>query len=366
MKTLKKFIAALALVATVLGPNAALATTVVPGNDIQTSFTINSTTSVDPVTPIIKAVWEEEPTVNELESGDPTHCVNQTQVLPPLQWGANKNVTVCTVVTDPQTYTDLVSVKAKVTGPNLYHYCSPNQEKGVYVLSKAYDPTNRTQVTNALARFEAASSKGLVSYNDTYDYADVVLELEDTAAAIYCGEFPMNYEDPAGAYNVLIDAWDKNSNYAEFGNNMTYVAVGGFETDFTAVNYGAITTLGQEQIVSGDRGPGAWGTANKPTVRNIGNVRLNMTVNQDLMGLRDVTPSIITYAARLGDYLNTKKSYLPNVSQKLPDVLETSTEEKMDFWVTISEPNAGQSSYTGHLLLGAVVATPQNNPCTTR
>ncbi len=314
--------------------------------DIGTEFDISTAGSGD--APIVKAKWEEETYITPLESGDTTHQVPGTQIYPPLDEGVDKMITICSVVTDYQGLGTIATVKAWVDYPEVLPYCKGlSPYPGPFVLTKAYNPD--TQANAAIARVLAANNAGLITYQQGFNYNEVWGELNNGGAAVYCGDFPLNYEDPAGEYTVEVKAQDTSNMWGMLTNHFDYVPVAGFEVDFGTVDYG-IVTIGQEKQVLGN---GVFGPdVTTPTVRGIGNMMLNLTVRQNAMGLPLGTD--VAYAARMGNTEATKVSYGPNTTVTLPEVLGLSGISKMDFWITVYQTIPNQIHYVGDMTIGSI------------
>jgi hypothetical protein len=185
----------------------------------------------------------------------------------------------------------------------------------------------------------------LTYYYDEYDANEICTELAQEEAYVYCAPADLWYEDPAGEYTVRIKAQNiSTSADLDFEvNTFDYVAMGNFALDFDNINYGPVANLNQWYSEPGDvmfqNGDGA------PTVRNLGNTRLYIGIEQDDMGFNpQVGDNNIHYRARVGhgetgqwdDYT----MYDPNwgVSTAwLQDILDLSEDEKMDFSVMLEQ-----------------------------
>ena len=201
-------------------------------------------------------------------------------------------------------------------------------------------------------------------------------ELNNGSAEVYCGDFPLNYEDPAGDYLVEVRAQDNDANWGILENNFDYVAVAGFEVDFSSINYNTVT-IGDEKMVDGNGGNGLPIDPNDPndpslgafdysdglpTVKGIGNKKLNLTVSQDKMTLP--LASDVSYSARMGNIVATKMSYAPGATVTLPEILELSGVSKLDFWITVfqTDPNNTTGIYNGTMTLGCIPIAFNNCP----
>jgi|LQYC01.1.fsa_nt_gi hypothetical protein len=370
MKTLKKYVAMLALASLVLGPVQALAAT-----NATTTLTVASGSAG--TAPVVEATWIEEttPTAAHLESGDTTHLtywvdasstVSNSQILPPLVSGADKTLTVCSVVRDSP-LSSISGVWADIYYPTLMDetHCANMLGNKQWPLTRVYD--EMTQVTAAKNRFNAAVAAHLVRFATGKDSSIILQEIDDQATRIYCGTFLLNYEDPAGLYSFNVRAMDTTSLWGHQWDTFDYTGVAGIEIDFAnyGLNYGIVNVNSWVQV-DGDQPsvvPNAWTTAANPTVRNIGNVPVTMTVWQDRMGTaHDVD---INYKARMGGSTATTVAYAPYTTVGLPDVLALSAYSKLDFYVNINKPIEGQTAYTGQLVLGSVgvpLGTCGSNP----
>ena len=312
---------------------------------IPTHFTVNSGQGTPP---LVKAKWEEEKADPYLESGDRDHEQPGTQILPPLVKGAKKTITICAIVTDEEGLDTIATVKAWVEAPHVDKYCNGGFG-GPFILNEEYKP--QTQANDAKARFQQAYNAGLTTINTNagINYAEIMQELDNGSAAIYCGDFQLDYEDPAGDYTITVRPQDTSAQWGSLSNDLTYVGVAGFEVDFDSIDYKTVN-IGVEKMVDGDYnfdlGDGL------PTVRSIGNVLLNLTIKQDAMGLP--LESDVHYAARMGNTSATRVDYDPNQLVTLPDVLGLSSESKMDFWITVYETAPDTDSYNGTMTLGCV------------
>jgi hypothetical protein len=94
-------------------------------------------------------------------------------------------------------------------------------------------------------------------------------------------------------------------------------------------------------------GDAVFGTASAPTVRNIGNVPVFISVLQDDMGFGKYADGTwkVEYDARLGPAVNDSDSthvyYMPNVVTKLPNALALCYTKKMDFSIHVKFATPG-------------------------
>lgn len=210
-----------------------------------------------------------------------------------------------------------------------------------------------------LPTFYAMPTGGLYDYNEICDPTGELMKEE---AYVYCGDRDLFYEDPAGDYTVTVMAQDKgglSSALAE--NTFTYLELNSFDVDFNSIDYGNVK-LNTLQGVSGDL---VWDPSNddRPTVRNLGNIRLYIGVQQDDMGL-GTTGGVynVHYQARVGNEEDDWKDYDPNddypsgIPQWLEDVLDLSEDEEMDFTILVTKWPLTQQSWLGYMTLSGLKA----------
>lgn len=201
----------------------------------------------------------------------------------------------------------------------------------------------------------------------TYDYDEICgTELPQEQAYVYCGTRSLYYEDPAGDYEIHVKAQNDNTKKDEEINLMTYLELQSFEVDFKAVgiNYGVIDNLNQWY---GPHGDGDMNTTDMPTVRNLGNVRLYIGVEQNDMGFgmqSDGTYNV-GFRGRIGHEEADWWEYAPNVGNPawMEDILDLSIDRKMDFQIKISQWPTGAGC--GTMTLSSQKAEFRQCECTT-
>lgn len=283
--------------------------------------------------PIVKAKMELEP-IEVWESGDPTHAVPGTQILPPCVFEGQKAVYYAAVVTDEEDNGNVKLVFADVYHPDGSFKYQVN----------FYEELDKETGIDA---FMQGARYGLVAYNRDYDYAEVLNELEKGTAAVWIGVALLDYCQMDGDYRVDVTAIDQNDNYSDpFTNYFLYVPVACAEFDFTAVNYGSVA-ISRNVWRAGDV---LFGTADKPTVRNIGNTPVRVKIQQSDMGFGkdNLGYWMVCFDARLG-MQGAEPTYCPNEIVTLPDILDRSHTEELDFSIHVYK---GTGRHTGQMTLG--------------
>ncbi len=337
-------------------------TFVVAGNTADTSLVRDTSGGANP---IVKAKWEmnSDKDGNGKYLGTDDRTNNGAQFLPSGQFEVNKTITLCAVVTDPDGLADIDAVYADVFYPTGIalgnsHVPLPDQSGlGCGELMQE-DTLTRLSLRDGYTLFcnnIRNNNNNLPKFNTDYNYDEICNidtgELMKQTAAIYCGEKDLSYEDPSGNYKVWAVAQDKNGLQGTLENQFGYLPMTAFEKDFTSVKYGNVK-LNTHKIISGDID---WSTPLKPTVRNVGNTRLSIRVLQDDMGLGMTDGNYnVRYDGRVGSGA-AFVSYWPNQLMTLPNPLDLSEMDEVDFSIDISKfpPTHTGNDYVGNMTLSA-------------
>lgn len=325
--------------------------------------------------PIVKAKWEMNTTLgsdNKYLGTDDAPAAN-AQFNPSGQYQVGKKIAVCGVVTDPDGLADINQVYADIFYPTNVAL-GPNHESGrqgcgqelpeftLLKLSKADGIDlfcNKVRTTNTnLPTFNTVPT--------TFSYDEICKqdgELLKETAAVYCGETTLSYEDPSGQYRTLVLAQDKSGLDGKLENFLQYNALTVYETDFDKVSYGSVK-LNTHKIINGDL---KWDILDQggSTIRNTGNTRLDMKVLQDDMGLGQTDGKWnVQFDGRIGSGASFV-TYNPQTATTLPDTLNLSETDEMDFSVDIFK---WPPTHTGDIYAGTMVlsASPHDHlTCTT-
>jgi len=329
--------------------------------------------------PIVKVKWEQEPddnfvpsigtVTNNLESGDPDHSEPGTQVNPPLIKNSKKYIDYYAVVTDTESLGNVSQVFADVFHPmgvpNPYNNSThtaidgePTQLSRYFKYEIPFVKLGHSEVEIDLV--EDADEAGLMTYNSTFDLAEVIFELEKGTADLWKGTALIDYEQPAGMYTVRVYAVDSNNNLSVcLSNQFKYVNIAGVEVDFTSMNFGSVN-LGVEKMIAGDTNfvspaaPAGQGAANQATVRNIGNTWAFVSVKFDDMGFgQDINGQWnVQFDARMGNnQLYYQGNILPYTTRTLTNALGLSKKDELDLSIKVIK---GFGSHSGTITIGAV------------
>ena len=319
------------------------------GNEAQgdwISFTINYGLQGSPSggnTPLVNCKWEQDST-SSLEDGDSDHNSIGTQLLPPVAYNGTKAVQYWAVVTNPAGVDEVEHVYVDVYYPEgepEYGSCKHRVELG------------KVDKTVGISAFEAAWDAGLVTVGldedgNPYSYNEIVGEINEGLANVYVAQGYLAYYEPSGDYRVKISAVDDSGDWSNpLLNAMTYVGVAGFKVDFTVVNYGS-AEVSVPNWIDGDMnfnlGDG------KPTIRNIGNTKLQLSIVQDDMGFGKTSDEWnVEYGARMGAG-GTVVNYAPEEQVAPGCVLYPGNTEEFDFSIYVVQAEA--ATYNGTMTLG--------------
>jgi len=333
--------------------------------DISTGLTQDTTGGANP---IVKAKWEMNgPSWSGstfIGTGTDDSTAAGAQFSPSGLYQVNKTITLCSIVTDPDGLADIDSVYGDVFYPE-------NIELGdshVALPDQSGDGCGKLMQEDKLKKLSKADGIDLFcdkirNHNNnlptidapTYSYDEICRtdgELQKETAAVWCIDKDLSYEDPSGVYTVWAVPQDKVGLQDKLINQFTYLPLTAFEADFASVNYGNVR-LNTHKIISGNL---LWEptASTKPTVRNVGNTRLSMKVMQDDMGF-GMTSGVynVKYDGRVGSDA-TFVNYLPFQLKTLPDPLDLSELNEMDFSIDVSKfPPTHEGDYIGTMTLSA-------------
>lgn len=326
--------------------------------NINVGFVRNDSASGNPV---VKAEWEMNAAKNDngKYSGFDDSSTAGAQFLPSGKFEVDKTVVVCAIVTDPDGVADINGVYADIFYPTDIALGSnhPDNRQGCgqqhgneFRLNKLSKEDGINLVCNGLQE----NNYNLPVWNSGYDYAEVCSEdgeLWKDTAFVYCGEHNLSYEDPAGSYRTLIVAQDKYGQDGYLENNFKYMQLTAFEVDFDHVFYGDVK-LNTPKIVSGDLTFSIGDL--RPTVRNVGNTRLQLKIYQDDMDLgRTDNDWNVRWEARVGSQASFR-AYWPEAWADLLKELDLSETNELDFSIKVSKfpPTHEDLNYSGQMIIG--------------
>jgi hypothetical protein len=324
--------------------------------------------------PVVKCKWEQQPvSVNSnLEDGDSPHAVPGFQINPPLKKCTTKTIEYYAVVTDgedggavDQVFVDVyhpvgspepygLSTEGGVQDLPYFKYEIPfiDLQGGDYPITKA----------QAQAIVQNAYNKHLIIFNTEFDLSEVLYELEKGTAHLWMGCAEIDYEQPAGKYDVYAFAVDTNNNLSPYlWNQFTYVAISGIEADFTTIDFGSVN-LGVEKMIPGDLEWDIPAGENFATVRNIGNTWASLKITFcDMDFGKDVTGNWnVRFDARMGsDDTYYVGDILPYQTVTLENALALSAMDELDLSIKIIK---GFGEHSGTITLGSVVRAFNYDP----
>ena len=397
------------------GAALAEATVVGSGTDVGTSLTPGQTSGAQP---IVKVKWEMKGKCFSTDSNynnctgvkaiDPTGVTVSGEGLDdnmslagaqfnaPGKWGDIMKYTVCAIVTDPNGVGDIDAVYADIyyptdrpmhksssdpTNPNYDpdEIDNPSGGCNAFIEQNSLKKLNKDDGIDLFCNWVRVRNNNLPTFgtyiteDDAVKYEEICNpqtgELPEEEAYVYCDDKTLTWEDPAGNYTVKVAGHDSDGPGTALENTFKYNEYTGFEIDFNSIKYQNVIKDVRNQV-SGDRNfdPTA---STMPTVRNIGNTRLNMLVAQDDMdfGFRDGNVWNVGYDARVGNktgdwhgFYNPFKlkteagdpSGIEPEYSRLKEILNLSETEKMDFVILVNKWSKGTTfPYSGSMWLDA-------------
>jgi hypothetical protein len=239
------------------------------------SVVVNAELSPSGNPPAIEKIFvlDRNSTGDLTETGDELHLIPGTQILPNPGVGMSEVEThfwKFVIVSDPNGRDDIATVYEKLLDLD-----------GITPMTSEVIATD---ITNTPAQDEAllaALNAGLITQAE-YDECVWMLDPLKQQARIYVVENTLTNHDEPGDYTVYFKAVDTSGGFVEGTGQFQYLAIKALELDFSTINYGPIT-IGVPKWVAGDD---VWGTADRPTLKNQGNIPFQVAVNaSDLIGI---------------------------------------------------------------------------------
>ena len=338
----------MAMAVTLCGPGAIIAGT----GDVSTSLDKGTGGGSDP---IVKVKWE----MKTGTQGEDDSEEEGAQFDAPMAWGEDMNYEVCAIATDPNGADDIVGVYADIYYPTdrPMHISddpdeidNPSGGCGAFIEENTLIELTKEEGIQLFCNDIRTDNENLPVFTSGYDYDEIcgpTGELEKETAFVYCDGKTLTWEDPAGDYKVRVFAQDTAGNSsAVLENHYEYLPFTGYEVDFSEVDYGEVL-LNVHKRISGDRDFNP-SDSDRPTVRNIGNTRLNMKVAQDDMNLGQTSGEWnVEYDARVGNNESDWSIYDPfdyagetpgsEDYETLMEILDLSEIEEMDFSILVTK-----------------------------
>jgi hypothetical protein len=294
--------------------------------------------------PIIKCKWETP------DDGDLLNETALTQILPPGRYQQTVPIFLWAIITDPQGTDTVAKAYADVFHPVTPPECgSFKYQVPLYKVDKE---------TVGIPAFEEAWANGLVTLGPGITYEDIMHQLSQCLCDVWMGQEVLDYHQPAGEYRVEVYARDVKDNWSDLLiNHFLYVPTTACEFDFDQVYYGSVDIC-YNKWIGGDMIFDESMVSMFPTVRNIGNTNLRVTVWQDDMGLGETSGEgwNVEFDARLGATgMDVQYFPFPDPAVILPDILPLCNTQKLDFSIHVIK-GMSNTPYSGNMTLGCVGA----------
>jgi hypothetical protein len=313
--------------------------------------------------PVVQAAWQMNQATSSGSQGKDDSLADGAQFMPSGQYQVDKQIEICAVASDPDGLADLASVSAQIYYPEDI-YLGPNrtssqpgcgQPKEEWFLMTALETSQGLDLFCQEIRNDNAN---LASFKIGYDFDALCGPAGDLAketAKVFCGQNRLAYQDPAGEYRVKVAALDQKQEAGIMENSFKYLELVAFEIDFNSIDYCSMklntpkVLTGNETFLDND---------GRPTLRNIGNTRLDIEIKQNDMGLgQSETGWNLTYQARVGQDASFT-NYWPEVWATLAGSMNLGQTSQLDLAIEVlkfPEIMAGEH-YAGKLSLNATAA----------
>jgi len=342
------------------GCNSTCKIEIIVPNDVATGMDLSFS---DNERPVVQAVWEMNQAVSTSDQGQDDSLADGAQFMPSGQYQVDKTIEICAVANDPDGLEDLASVNSQIYYPENI-YLGPNREssqpgcgqaKEGWMLMKTLEPSQGLELFCEQLRSQNAN---LPSFKTGYDFAALcgpAGDLIKETSRVICGQVGLAYQDPAGEYRVKIAALDQKNEAGTLENSFKYLELVAFEIDFDNIDYGSMR-LNNAKVLSGN--DAFLANDGQPTLRNIGNTRLEINIKQNDMGLgQSETGWNLTYQARVGQDASFT-NYWPEAWVTLANSMNLGQTSPLDLAIEVlkfPEIAAGEY-YAGKLSLNAVAA----------
>ena len=209
-----------------------------------------------------------------------------------------------------------------------------------------------TDITGDVAQWTAAINQayiiGVISAADKAEMLYGLQAVKGQYRIFVIDNFLTNHDTP-GDYNVYFKVVTNTGTFQTNDGNrlkVRYMSNRGFELDFNTVNYGTVI-INQKKLVSGDEN---WATPDRPTIKNQGNVNINMQASaSDLVGSSYPVQTIP--ASALSIHLNAFDiNSLSTTPQVLRNAIVPCTPYQIDFDIT-APIGTMSNTYSGNFVL---------------
>jgi hypothetical protein len=237
------------------------------------------------------------------------------------------------IVSDPNGISDIATVYEQLRNPD-----------GTPITSEA-KMTDITGTGEVITVLDDALACGMIT-QDEYD--DYVWGLDPLKAQFMMFKIDneLNNHHTPGNYIVYFKVADNQGGFSEDTCTFVYEGLNAMEIDFDNVNYGLIE-VGIEKWVAGDTVFDPTGTSDRPTVKNQGNVNIQIRVlGGDMIGV--YSPSQTIDASALSVEFMNQHEYDISSWVTLDGVLTPCTPDQISFDIT-APAGTTANDYAGSL-----------------
>ncbi len=342
------------------GCNSTCKKEVIVPNDVATGMNLNFS---DNERPVIQAVWQMNQATSTDSQGMDDSLADGAQFMPSGQYQVDKPIQVCAVVSDPDGLADISSVSAQIYYPKDI-YLGANrasaqpgcgQPKEEWFLMRELESSQGLNLFCEQLRNKNANLASFKTGNDFESLCGIAGDLTKETSRVFCGQNNLAYQDPAGEYRVKVVGLDQKKSVGVLENSFKYLELVAFDIDFNNIDYGSMR-LNSPKVLSGN--DAFLANDGRPTLRNIGNTRLNIEIKQNDMDLGQSEKGWnLTYQARVGQDASFT-SYWPEAWANLASSMNLGQSSALDLAVEVlkfPEITAGEH-YAGKLSLNATAA----------
>ncbi|MFC1723461.1 lamin tail domain-containing protein [Nanoarchaeota archaeon] len=223
-----------------------------------------------------------------------------------------------------------------------------NPEPGIQILPVPGDNKTVTVQANITDHDGIGDITGVIAYISGVPFIMTQDQVINSTTVVYTATIDMQFSDPAGQYTIIVNASDSSSTTSG-SDSFEYLPVTAFEIDSTSLSF-VNAKPGSSSEILGDYDL----QSQAPTIRNIGNINLDMSVyGTDLTsGQNEILISNLRYSFD-NDFGSSLSGSISKIAQ--PTTLGLQPADTISLAFELSVPQATQNgNYTGQVFLAAV------------
>ena len=328
---------------------------------VDTAYSVDTAIIRQPIFkgPTVIAQWQMSALSEGLIAGRDDSIFSGSQLLPSGGYQISRPYSICALVSDG--FGEIESVGATINYPQNIALEIDEEDRGCG-RQKSFLQLEKLEQKEAVLLFcdnIRLYNNNLPAWNIdsskdyTYSYEQICSRdglIQSDQALVFCGKDEFFYDDPAGDYEVALTVRNNLDQAQTNYNSLKYLELTMFEADFSDFQYGLVEEMNWKTVF----GDNIWEKFSAPTIRNIGNTRLEIIIDQNDFGFGQTGQEWnISYQARIGE-AKQFTVYAPDVIQKIINPINLGASVKMDFGVFVKRfPDQPIAAFSGKMILAA-------------